>query len=345
MVNLPIYNKEAFLITDNLTREYLSGIKLAEGYLLLSKSPTYFADARYFSAVRPVIEEKGMSAKLYTGLECIKKELKQQRIKKLYLDFDKTTLSEYAEYLEFGIKLYDGSRALKLERAVKKEFELECIKKACEITEKALKNIVSEFKQGITEESVKIKLEKEMLKLGADDIAFDSIVAFGKNSAVPHHQTGKTKLEENSVILIDTGCKINGYCSDITRTYFFGQPDEKFKACYSAVLTANLKAIEDINERMSTDKADKVARSILKEKGLDKYFTHSLGHGVGLEIHEFPTLSPRQSEKLEEGMVFTIEPGVYFDGEFGIRIEDTVVLKNGKIQRLFTDEKELLIIK
>lgn len=345
MVNLPILDKEAYLITDRLTREYLTGIKLAEGYLLQSKIPTYFVDARYFSAVKPIIEKNGMTAKLYTGLECIKSELQSQRIKKLYINYDTVTLTEYAEYLKLGVKVLDGSRVLKLERAVKKPFELESIKKACEITEKAIHSIIKDFKKGVTESDIKTKLESQMLSLGADEIAFETIVAFGANSAVPHHQTGETELEENSVILIDTGCKINGYCSDITRTFFFGAPDEKFLSYYDSVLKANIKAIEDIREGMTTDKADNIARALLKDKGLDKYFTHSLGHGVGLEIHEFPTLSPRQSEVLKEGMVFTIEPGVYLDGEFGIRIEDTVVLEQGRVKRLFTDSKELLIIK
>jgi Xaa-Pro aminopeptidase len=141
------------------------------------------------------------------------------------------------------------------------------------------------------------------------------------------------------------GCKVNGYCSDITRTAFFGKPSKKFIDCYNAVLNANQIAIENIGEKTLTDKADAFARDYLKEQGVGEFFTHSLGHGVGLEIHEYPTLSPKKSQVLENGMVFTIEPGVYFDGEFGIRIEDTVTLESGKIKRLFNDSKELLILK
>ncbi len=345
MIKLPLLEKEAYLITDTLTREYLSGVKLSEGALLYSLSPTYFADARYFSAVKPAIEEKGFTAKLYTGLESVKRELKAKRIKRLYIDFDKVTLSEYAEYLDLGVKVYDGSMALRLARAVKDARELNNIKKACEIAQKAMENIVSQIKKGVTESYIRDKLESDMISMGAEGVSFETIVAFNQNSAVPHHQTGETKLEDNSVVLIDMGCKVNGYCSDITRTFFYGQPSQRFIDCYNAVLEANLTAIKNITDGVTTDKADGFARNVLKNHGLADNFTHSLGRGVGLEIHEFPSLSPKKKDELENGMVFTIEPGVYFDGEFGIRIEDTVVLDGGRVNRLYSDSKELIIIK
>ena len=145
-------------------------------------------------------------------------------------------------------------------------------------------------------------------------------------------------------MLIDTGCTVNGYRSDITRTAFFGTPDEKFLRAYDAVLSANLKAEKEIYGGISGKDADKIARDLLTERGYGEYFTHSLGHGVGLEIHEFPYLSPRSEGVLKENSVFTVEPGVYFDGEFGIRIEDTCVMRDGKAVRLFSDGKTLRVI-
>ncbi len=345
MIKLPLLEKEAYLITDELTRKYLSGITLDEGMILYSKTPIYFADARYFSVVKTKMLEKGFTPKLYTGLECVKEVLKSYKIKKLYIDFDKVSITDYADYKKLGVKILDGSKALKQARAVKEEFELENIKTACKIAQNAIQDIIQDIKEGVSENYIKEKLEKTMLYMGAESTSFDTIVAFGANSAVPHHQTGETKLKKNSVVLIDMGCKVNGYCSDITRTYFYGEPKDKFIECYNAVLKANQTAIDNITNGMTTDQADGCAREILKDNGLDKFFTHSLGHGIGLEIHEFPFLSSKRSDKLENRMVFTIEPGVYFESEFGIRIEDTVVLEDGKVKRLYSDDKKLKILK
>ena len=145
-------------------------------------------------------------------------------------------------------------------------------------------------------------------------------------------------------ILVDMGANYKGYLSDLTRTAFFGKPSSKFIVVYEKVKEANQVAIDSITAGMTTRDADMISRDVLKKYDLSKYFTHSLGHGVGLEVHEFPTLSPGSDNELKEGMVFTIEPGVYIDGELGIRIEDTVVIKNGKVERLFNDEKNLLKI-
>jgi Xaa-Pro aminopeptidase len=230
-------------------------------------------------------------------------------------------------------------------RAVKDDKEIALIEKACEIAEKAYHKAIKTVKVGMTETELKNTIEENVLSLGGDGVSFDIIVAFGMNAAVPHHETGETTLQNDSVILVDMGALVDGYMSDLTRTCFFGTPSKEFVDCYNAVLNANLLAEEKIVSRMKASEADAVARNYLESKGLAKYFTHSLGHGVGYEIHEFPTLSRRCDAPLEENMVFTIEPGVYFDGEFGIRIEDTVVMKDGKVKRLFSDDKSLEIIK
>ena len=140
------------------------------------------------------------------------------------------------------------------------------------------------------------------------------------------------------------GCTVNGYSSDITITAYFGKPSEKFIEYYQAVLDANVLAEQNISAKMTARQADAIARDFLKAKGLDEYFTHSLGHGIGLDVHEYPTLSPKKDDELEDGMVFSVEPGVYLDGEFGIRIEDTVLLQGGRVERLFTDDKNLKIL-
>ena len=345
MIKPNCQEKSAYLITDRKTCNYLIGYDLEEGYLLVGKKVCAFIDARYYSMVKPELEKLGVETKLYKDLTDIKDYLEKEGIEKICLDYDKTTLTEFEQYKKLGVELLDGSLELKKTRSIKTNVELEYIKRACEIAQNAYHTAIKQVKVGISELHLKNLIEKLMLENGAEQTSFETIVAFGKNSAVPHHKSGNTVLEENSVILVDMGCKVNGYCSDLTRTAFFGNPSEKFTSAYQSVLKANQLAIEKITNGDLTDKADGYAREYLVSVGLGEYFTHSLGHGIGLDIHEYPTLSPKKSETLKNQMVFSIEPGVYFDGEFGIRIEDTVVLQNGKVERLFTDSKQLMLIK
>lgn len=344
MKNLTIDKAQAYLITDRLTRKYFCGIDIADGFLVIAKEKTYFVDARYFYAAKENLSKLSINCVLYENEISIKKFLTSLGVKELFIDFDKCTVNDYFTFKNMGFEVLDGSKNIALVKAIKSESEIEFIKKACEIVQSAYEKVIHNLYEGITELEVKDKLEKEMVLLGAEGVSFETIVAFSKNSAVPHHQTGNTKLTQNSVVLIDAGCKVNGYASDLTRTAFFGKPDKKFIDTYNLVLSANILAEEKITSSIPCSVADGFARDRLKEENLDKYFTHSLGHGVGLEIHEYPRLSPKSSEVLEDSMVFTIEPGVYFDGEFGIRIEDTVVLQDGKVNRLFTDDKKLLIL-
>ncbi len=335
---------QAGLITDYVTRKYLTGVDISEGVVILTDNITCFTDARYFYAAKPVLENVGVTALLLKGFESVSEYLVQNGIDTLYIDYSRATVKEYKEYRK-KFKVKDLTSKLERARSVKSEKELALIEKACVIAQKAYHDAIKTVKKGITETQLKNTIEKNMVEFGASGPAFPTIVAFGANSAVPHHETGETVLEDNMPILVDMGCSVEGYLSDLTRTAFFGTPTDRFLSCYDAVKKANELAIEKITQGNDTYTADCYARSYLKEKGLDEYFTHSLGHGVGMEVHEFPTLSPRKKDKLKNGMVFTIEPGVYFDGDFGIRIEDTVVLSSGKVKRLFSDSKELIILK
>lgn len=344
VVGLKLSQKEGVLISDKFDRRYYSGVDIDEGYLLISKHPAYFTDSRYFYALKEMLKESDITPVLYTGLDSVKKYLKEKKIKKLFIDYRKTTIKEGQDFKKLKVKIRDASAFLEKGRAVKNQSEIEKISTACKIIESAVSNAIKKLKVGVTENEIRESIIKSIKKAGGEGESFSTIVAFGKNSAVPHHQTGETKLQKDSAVLIDTGAVYKGYCSDITRTVFFGKPSEKFIKAYDAVKTANERVIENIAVGTSYSSADALAREVLEEHDLDKYFTHGLGHGLGLEIHEFPTLSKRGVGEIKENDAFTIEPGVYFDGEFGIRIEDTVVVENGKIKRLFSDEKELLLI-
>lgn len=335
----------ATLVYDRIERRYLLGKDIADGVIVIIENQKYyFTDDRYFYAVKDVITDLGFIPVRFTGAETINDLLFSKKVKTLYLNYDKLCVNEYLKFQSIGFDTQDYSNEIAKMRSIKSEKELLKIKKACEIAQKAYYEVIKTIKIGDTELELKKRLEEKMLLLGADGIAFNTIVAFGKNSAIPHHVSGEDRLEKDQVVLIDMGCTFEGYCSDVTRTAFFGTPTEKFISDYQKVLLANVIAEENIVDGIDTVVADGYARGFLKENNLEQYFTHSLGHGIGLEVHEYPSLSPKKKDKLENGMVFSVEPGVYFNGEYGIRIEDTVTLANGKVERLFTDDKQLLIL-
>jgi Xaa-Pro aminopeptidase len=332
------------LILERNARAYFSGIDVAEGFMLIANEYYYFVDARSYYAVKDAIIKNGNVPVLYKSFDDVEKIIKENKIKTIYLDYENTSVAEYNIYKKLRLKIKDFSSTLKELRTIKSEKELEYISKACEIVQNAFYDTIKILRQGITEIEVSNFIEKQMIDNGAEGVSFETIVAFGKNSAIPHHVTDSTKLECNQPVLIDVGCKYKGYCSDLTRTVFFGKPDEEFLRSYEAVYTANVTAIDKISDGMKCSVAHNIACEVLNEYGLLDKFTHSLGHGVGLEIHEFPRLSTTSESTLKNGMVFTVEPGVYLNDKYGIRIEDTVLLENSKVRRLFTDEKKLIII-
>ena len=345
MKNYPFSNENACLVLDDLTSQYFIKAPLEEGYLILADKKTCFIDARSFSGVKDNLTCNGVDVKLLKSASDVKEFLTEINAKNLYLDFSKITVKAYNEFLAWGFNIKDSEQILNEIRAQKTSAEIEKTFSACKIAQKALYSALECVKEGINELEIKAIIEKKVIEFGAEGTSFETIVAFGKNSAVPHHKSNTTKLEKNMPILIDMGAKYQGYSSDITRTVFFGNPSKDFIEKYNAVLKANLIAQQKIKCGDMTDTADAYARKVLSEVGLEKYFTHSLGHGIGLEVHEYPLLSPKRKQELKENMLFTIEPGVYFEGEFGIRIEDTVLLTKNGIERLFTDSKELMIIK
>ena len=334
-----------YLITDETTRLYFTGYSSGDGFLLLVDGGGYFViDSRYYYAAKRALKNKPykvVNGSFNETADLIKETAKGV----LFIDFAKTSM-ELAQKLAFlGVELKDCREEIVQARIVKRDDELKKIKRACRIAEESLKAIVPAIKEGVTENYIAALLECEFKKRGAEKPSFDTIVAFGANAAVPHHQTGDTTLKRDSVVLIDFGCKYKGYCSDITRTMFFGTPKKEFKSAYNAVNAAFDAAFAGIRAGMSGRTADAISRDVLKKHGLEKYFTHSLGHGIGVDIHEDPYLSKKGETQLLDNMVFSIEPGVYLDGRFGIRIENTVVLSGGRVKSLVALGRNLKIIK
>lgn len=320
-----------------------------ECFLLITHSKQYLiTDKRYSDALLQIAKDFEV---MDTGaLRFITKDAKdffeKEKIKTVgFEDYD-LTVSEHSK-----LKRIASTRPIDLRnpRIIKQEHEIENIKNACIIGDKAFSFIIKQIKVGITEQELAFALENYVKQKGAD-FSFKPIVAFGKNSSIPHHMTGKNKLKRNQIVLLDFGVKVNNYCSDMTRTVFFGKADEKFKKIHKTVLEAQQKAIHYINNFYSSSEErrnrevssrlrsnnnllardiDKIARDYIVKQGYPT-IPHSLGHGVGIEVHESPHLSPNSKDKIKKGMVFSVEPGIYIPGFGGIRIEDLVlVTKNG----------------
>lgn len=205
-------------------------------------------------------------------------------------------------------------------RLIKDAHEIRLMKKSQFLGEQTLEEIKYNLKAGVTEIQIANLIKTTGIKLGADDISFEPIVGFGANSAVPHHQNTHKKLKKGDMILIDMGMKFQGYCSDMTRVFFTKKPTNEQARVYNAVLEAQKIAIAEIKAGAKCALTDKKARKSLGD--LNEYFKHSLGHGIGLDVHENPSLSQKSKETFKEGMVVTVEPGVYLEGKFGVRIED-----------------------
>lgn len=215
-------------------------------------------------------------------------------------------------------------------RKYKSKNEIEKLKEATKLADMAIDIAKNNLKEGITELELKAIIEFEMKKLGVKSMSFDTIVLFGKNAANPHGESGTTKLRKGDFALFDLGVWYDGYASDETRTFAFGEVNEEAQKIYDLVLKANTEAIKACKPGMKFSEIDKIARDIITDGGYGEYFTHRLGHGLGMEVHEFPDVSSTTDDILEENMVFTIEPGIYKPGVAGVRIEDDVVVtKNG----------------
>lgn len=334
---------EAVLTEQSDLRQYLTGFESSFGYVLSDKNGTsFYTDTRYIEGATAALAGSDIAVKIFEGsLEKLLKPYKQVAI-----PLSKTYYTDWKRLADLGLEIVDSEPAFVKAMSVKQPYELDLIKKACVATDKAFNALLSRIKEGMSENDLAAELEYLMRSFGASGTSFSTISAFGENSSVPHHETSMRKLKFGDIILLDFGCKIGGYCSDCTRTFLFGddKKHQKFKTAYEHVLKAHMLVKERLTDGMTGREADAIARDYLRKNELDKFFSHSLGHGIGINIHEFPRLSPKSEEVLYNNMVFSDEPGVYFEGDFGIRIEDTVMLQNGNVVSLTNSDKKLIIL-
>lgn len=331
-------NKNVIALQDADLIYYFTKRFVDDAFLLLIDNEKHlFVDLRYFEAVK---FDTGFKVHLLTSNQVLFDFLKGVNVNNIGLVYGYTTAYLYDSLLKLGYNLYDCSKEVFLQTSLKTQSEIEIIKNACKISENSFKALMPILKEGITESEAEFELEYLFRKFGADGKAFNTIVAFGEGSSIPHYKTGSAVLKKNMPVLFDFGCKLGGYSSDLTRSFYFGTPTKKYVKTFNAVYNAQRLAISKIKAGISGKEADGIARNYLKQFGLDEFFIHSLGHGVGVKIHEEPRLSIKSEQILKENNVFSVEPGVYFEGEFGIRIEDTCIIKNGVCTPLTLNEIE-----
>ncbi len=338
---------EAVFVSKKENVRYLSNFKGDESYLFITREGAKYllTDFRYTEQAKKevtefeVIDYKG---KLY---DAIKDLMVSHNISKLFVEgyhLPFSFVSEMKEKLED--RIYALSISLDELRSVKDHEEIEKIKKAVEIADRAFEHILKFIKPGISENDVVAELNYFILKNGAKGFSFEPIVASGKRSSLPHGVATDKKIEAGDTVLIDFGCNFDGYMSDMTRTVFVGKVENQMVKIYHIVKEAQQKAEEFIKEGLKANEIDKIARGYIGSFGYMEKFGHSLGHGVGLEIHELPRLSPKSEMVLEENMVVTIEPGIYIEDFGGVRIEDIVVVKSDGCEILTKSSKELIVI-
>ncbi|MCX7653283.1 MAG: Xaa-Pro peptidase family protein [Fervidobacterium sp.] len=333
--------------SNRVTTRYLSGFTGSFSALLITpKRHIIITDSRYWTQVK---HESNFELVKYTPprtfLETVAELINTLELRKIAIEKDRISAG-YFETLSSKVnaQFEDVSNLILDVRAKKSEEEIEKIKIAVEIAENAFKRMLEIVKPGMKEYELSAFLEYQMRLLGAEDVAFESIVASGYRGALPHGKATDKVIEKGEPVVVDWGARYQGYNSDLTRVFCIGEAPEKVKEVYKIVYDAQQKALEIIKAGITGKEVDSVARNHINELGYGEFFGHGLGHGIGLEVHENPSLSYRYDKPLESGHVVTVEPGIYLEGEFGIRIEEDVVVRENGCQILTTLTRELIIV-
>jgi Xaa-Pro aminopeptidase len=339
-----IKKTEAYLIKDNANLFYITGYEsISSNLLLLKNKAFYLTNALYFQEAVKQLPKEITPINTQDPLNAIKDILNKHKIKVLFFEDDTLTYRQHTKICEVikNTNIEPQSNFIKNFREQKKENEIAMITKALQLAEKTMLQIVKKIYSGVTEQEIAWEIIKTGRKLGASDISFEPIVAFGSNTSVPHHHNSTRKLKKGMPILIDMGLKYKGYCSDITRMFFTKNPSLKEEEIYNTVLDAQFKAIKRLKTGISCAKIDAVARSVISDRGYGKNFNHALGHGIGLEVHESPSISQKNSSLLKLNSIVTVEPGIYIENHFGVRIEDMVQINTNGAKNLTSLPKKL----
>ncbi len=336
------YNADAVIISNDFNRYWYTNFHSSAGYIIVTKNKSYLLiDNRYFEAAKQQV--LNCEVLLFKSLQDLKDLINKLEIKEVIVEKEYITLETLETYWKMNLKTI-GIES-RYWRIVKDESAIKALTKAAQIAADTIEWLRKQPIIGKTEKEVATMIAVHMLELGATGNSFDSIVATGKNGAIPHHVPDDTILEEGNLVTVDIGCMYDYYASDITRTFALGNKlnDPKLEELYYAVLEANLKGIEAAKIGNTGEVVDKVCREYIDNiQDFKGYFTHATGHGVGLEVHELPYVSPRARRLLEKNNVCTIEPGIYIPGLGGARIEDTIIITDNEANIITSNAKKNL---
>lgn len=344
---------DGLLIGNAENIRYLTGFTGSDGWLLADKKHSYLAvDFRYTEQARKETISSDVNVMQTKG------NVDQWLLPILYdnninsVGFEEDYL-QYSTYTKLWEILHKGKPEFRFTpsknmveslRASKDADEIALITEAVRMSDAVFNLALSIIRPGITEQQIAWEMEKHLRENGSEDLPFKIIVCSGPNTSMPHAKPGQRKIANGDPVLIDMGAKYSGYCSDMTRTIFLGKIDDMYRKVYDIVLAAQLTAINSITANVSGHEADAYARKVIDEAGYTENFGHGLGHGLGLSVHEFPRLAMNSTDTINNNMVFTIEPGIYMQGYSGVRIEDTVLLQNGRISVINKSSKSLLCL-
>ena len=337
---------DAIWVSNDKNMRYLANFTGSAGEIIVTKDVAYFiTDFRYKEQARQ--QAKGFEVVIHSGdlYGEMKNILEECQTESLAIEAHELSLALYRQVDKlFSCRLVETTGVVEKIREIKDSGEIELIKKACQLTDQAFEHILTFIKPGISELAVANELERFLKDLGAESMSFETIVASGVRSSMPHGVASSKIIEEGDLITLDFGCYYQGYSSDITRTVALGSIDPKLQEIYEIVLAAHLKVIEEAKAGMTGKEIDAIARDYISAKGYGPDFGHSTGHGLGLDVHENPSISVKNDQPILENMVITDEPGIYIEGLGGVRIEDDLLILPNGVESLNTAPKELIIL-
>ncbi len=342
---------DAVLVVSEKNRFYFTGFASTFGYLLLfpGNKSTFITDPRYFEMAQSLVADGVEVVEIANGLsanQTLAETLAAHEVTTLGFEDTELTVKEYLDFEKalHEYKLTPVGDNINTVRSVKSDEEIALIAKAQSITDAAFADLLKVLKAGMTEIEVRIELEYLMAKHGAEGLAFDTIIASGVNGSKPHAHPTEKKIANGEAVTMDFGARYHGYCSDMTRTVFVGEPSAEMRNIYNVVLMAQKAGIANAYCGMTGREYDAFCREVIKANGYEQYFTHSTGHSLGIDIHEPPYGSMRTDNVIGNNQMITCEPGIYVPGVGGVRIEDLLVVKETGVVDLTTSEKNIIIL-
>ena len=342
---------DALLVVSEKNRLYFTGFASTFGYLVLlpDNKNVFITDPRYYEMAQSLEHDGITVVQISNGVgafDTLKDVFRQYKVKTVGYEDTELTVAEFDSIREEldGFELAPIGQHINFVRSFKNDTEISYIKKAQSITDMAFAQVLPLIKAGMTEKELCVELEYLMAKNGAEGLAFDTIIASGVNTSKPHaHPTDKV-IEVGDAITMDFGARYHGYCSDMTRTVFLGEPSEELRKIYNIVLLAQKMGINNAYCGIGGKELDSLCREIIKSNGYEQYFTHGTGHSLGIDIHEKPNANMRSTDTLQAKQLITCEPGIYLPGVGGVRIEDLLLIEQDSVNDLTTSDKNIIIL-